>query len=124
MKSARSTIRVARVSHSEVEPGIIAVVLTGRLDVRNVPHVEEEFRRITSSGKPVIVDLSGVELMNSVGLAMLIEGANSMRACGAPMVLLNPRQRVEKVIRIASLDQMLPILSELNEAVRRIKTAA
>jgi len=119
------TIHSARLSYCEIEPGIIGVILRGRLDVRRVPQIQDEFQRITTSGrKPVIVDLSEVELMNSVGVAMLVENANTLRASGIPMILLNPRPRVERVIRIAHLDQLLPIVHDLNEALRTIKTAA
>jgi anti-anti-sigma factor len=120
-----AAIRTARLSHCEIEPGIVGVVLRGRMDVRRVPQIEGEFQRITTSGKkPVIVDLSEVDLMNSVGVAMLIESANILRANGIPMILLNPRPRVEHVIRIAHIDQLLPIVFDLSEALTKIKTAA
>lgn len=120
-----SANRSVSLSHCELEPGVIGVVLTGRLDVRRIPQIQDEFRSITTSRKkPVIVDLSDVDLMNSVGVAMLIESANTLRTSGIPMILLNPRPRVERVIRIAYLDQLLPIAYDLNEALRKIKTAA
>lgn len=122
---AKRIIRGAHLSYSDVEPGIVGVALTGRLDVRSVPQIQDEFQRITLFGKkPVIVDLSGVELINSVGLAMLIENANAMRISGMPMVLLNPQMRVERVIRMAYLDELLPIVYDLNDALRKIKPAA
>jgi|ERR1044071_2729360 len=115
----------ASISYYEIEPNIVHVSLKGRLDVRHVPSIQDEFERITTSGKkPVIVDLSGVTLMNSVGLALLIENANALRVCQIPMILLNPGPRVERVIRIACVDQFLPIVYDLNEALRKIKTAA
>jgi len=55
---------------------------------------------------------------------MLVENANILRASGIPMVLLNPKPTVERVIRIAYLDQLLPIVHDLNEALRLIKKAA
>jgi anti-sigma B factor antagonist len=126
MSSVRNLGRQAsRISSYEIEPNIICVCLKGRLDVRSIPQIQDEFQRITiSGGKPVIVDLSGVELMNSVGLAMLIDGANSLRAVRTPMILLNPGPRVEKMIRIAHVDQFLPIVHDVKEALRKIKTAA
>ena len=115
----------ARISSYEIEPNILCVRLSGRLDVRGVPQIESEFQRITTSGRnSVIVDLSEVELMNSVGLAMLIESANSLRDIGLPVILLNPGPRVARVIRIARVDQFLPIVHDLNEARKKIKAAA
>ena len=118
-------MRSIHLRYSEVEPGIGLVCLEGRLDVRAVPQIQNEFEsRTASAKKPVIVDLSGVELMNSVGLGLLMANANSLRALGAAMILLSPQPRVEKVIRMASVEQLLPIVHDLHEALSRIKRAA
>ena len=112
-------------SYFEVEAGVGCVCLIGRLDVRTVPQMERVFEFMTASQrKPVIVDLSGVELMNSIGLGMLITNANTLRFYGASMILLDPPPRVERVIRFASLDQLLPIVHSKAEALKRIKESA
>ena len=74
-------------------------------------------------GKPVIVDLSGVDLMNSIGLGMLITAANSLKVMGAHLILFNPQPKVERVIRLACVDQLLPIVYDLTHAIKSVKAA-
>jgi anti-anti-sigma factor len=115
----------ARVSYQEIDSGIGYIYLTGRLDVRTVPLIEAEFVALTAGQKKsVIVDLSGVELMNSAGLGMLISTANAMMRHGRHMALLYPKPRVERVIRIACLDMLLPIMHDLADAWIRLKTGS
>lgn len=110
-------------SYHEIDPGIGCVSLTGRLDARNVPQIEMVFEFMTTAQKkPVIVDLGGVDLMNSVGLGMLITNANALRVHGARMILLNPQRRVERVIRIACVEQLLPIVRDMAEALKRFSS--
>ena len=115
-------IRGVLMSYHEIRPGVGCVGLIGRLDVRHVPQIERLFEFMTATQKrPVVVDLSGVELLNSIGLALLISNANSLSVHKAAMILLNPQPRVERVIRMACLDQLLPIVYSVAEALRKIK---
>ena len=109
--------------YKEIDGGIGHICLSGRLDVRTVPKIEAKFA-VAAEGRSLIVDLSGVELMNSVGLGMLITHANMLRAAGRSMVLLSPSPRVEKVVRIAGLDiLLLPIVFDMPSALRIIRNA-
>ena len=69
----------------------------------------------------MIVDLSGVELMNSAGLGLLIASANMLSLYNKVMILLNPNPRVEHVIRIACLQPFLPVVFGMLEALKKIK---
>ncbi len=104
-----------------LESGVGCVSLSGRLDILGVQQIEMKFAVMTSThGKSVIVDFNNVELLTSIGLGMLISNANGLYAQGNRMVVLNPQTRVERVIRIACLDQILPIAYSLREAIELI----
>lgn len=110
------------ISYHDIESAVGCVSLAGRLDVRSVPQIEQVFESMTSlREKSVIVDLGGVELMNSVGLGMLISNANALSVHGARMILFNPQPRVAKVIRIAGVEQLLPIEYDLAAALKRCR---
>lgn len=108
------------ISYHEIDSTVGCVSLVGRLDVRNVPQVEQVFESMTAlRKKSVIVDLGGVELMNSVGLGMLISNANALSVHGARMTLFNPQPRVAKVVSMAGVEQLLPIEYDLAAALKR-----
>jgi anti-anti-sigma factor len=118
-----SKVRGIQISYCEIEPGIGYVTLQGRLDIRNVPKVELIFEAMTATQqKDVIVNLQSVELLNSVGLGMLISNGNALSALGLRMILFHPQPRVERVIRLARVDSVLPIEHDLQSALKRIKS--
>ena len=95
----------------------VHVALTGRLDITEVQAIEVKFLGFTaSSGKPAIVDLTEVTFIGSMGLGMLAGAARSLHGHGASLVLANPQELVELVLRTASLQGIMPIVRTLDEA--------
>jgi anti-anti-sigma factor len=111
-----------QIGHKEIGPDIGLIYLKGRLDIMGVQKIELKFTAFSSTQRrSVIVDLSEVELMNSVGLGMLISNAKTLKAHGKKMVLLKPDSHVETVITMAGVDELLPIEHDLTQAIARIK---
>jgi anti-anti-sigma factor len=112
----------AALKFTTLDSGVGCVSLFGRLDILGVQQIESNFAMMTSTQrKSVIIDLARVELMSSIGLGMLIVNANNLYAQGKRMVVLNPQKRVERVIRMAGLDQILPIVYSVRDAFEIIK---
>jgi anti-anti-sigma factor len=112
----------AALKFTTLESGVGCVSLFGRLDILGVQQIESNFAMMTSTQrKSVIIDLARLELMSSIGLGMLISNANNLYAHGKRMVVLNPQKRVERVIRMAGLDQILPIVYSVRDAFDVIK---
>src|SRR6185295_19225819 len=100
-----------------LESGMACVSLFGRLDVLGVQQIEASFAMITATQqKSVIIDLSRLELMSSIGLGMLIANANTLYSQGKRMIVLNPQKRVERVIRMAGINAILPIAYSVRDA--------
>jgi anti-anti-sigma factor len=111
-----------QIRHEEIESDIGLIYLKGRLDIMGVEKIELKFTAFSSTQrKSVIVDLSDVELMNSVGLGMLISNAKTLRAHGKKMVLLKPDPHVQTVVEMAGVHELLPIEHDLTKAIARIK---
>jgi anti-sigma B factor antagonist len=114
----------AALKFATLESGISCVSLFGRLDILGVQQIETNFAMMTATQRQsVIIDLARLELMSSIGLGMLISNANNLFAHGKRMVLLSPQKRVERVIRMAAVDQILPIVYSLRDAFEIIKLA-
>lgn len=110
-----------QLKHEWIAPDVGCVYLSGRLDIPGVQDVQLKFTVFTATQKkPVIVNLSDVTLITSIGLGMLIAGANALRIYGVPMVLLNPQRGVEKVLEMACVNEILPIEHDLDAALKRI----
>jgi anti-sigma B factor antagonist len=105
--------------------GIACVHLAGRLDISGVNEVSLKFTAYTvTQRKPVIIDLTEVTFITSMGIGMLISAAKGLRPHKAFLILLNPQTSVEQVIKLAGIDQILPIDHDLDSAIRRITGSA
>ena len=122
IETQENKIPRAGLRYVTLESGISYIYLSGRLDILGVQQIETKFAAlIATQRKSIIVDLNNVELLSSIGLGMLISNANSLYAHCKRMILLNPKSRVERVIRIACLDLILPISHNMHEALELIK---
>jgi len=101
------------------------VKLRGRVDLDTIGDLDREFTRQTvTRRKDVIVDMSDVDYMASIGLRMLITAAKALDKFGASMVLLNPHPDVEDVLRTAGFDKVMPIEHDLESARDALRAQA
>ena len=96
-----------------MEHGITKVSLSGRLDIEGALKIDSQFKKIAEENKNVLVDLSEVTFIASLGVHTLMNGAKATVKNGGKMVLLKPQPNVEKVLRISRVDTMMPITHDL-----------
>ena len=97
---------------------VIKLGLSGRLDTKGVDLIETRFTAVcVPKEKDVVVDMSQVEFLASMGIRMLVSVAKAMKLKGKRLVLLSPRALVTEVIVLASLDEILPIVESDAEAL-------
>jgi len=97
----------------ELENGITKVTLSGRLDIEGALKIDAEFNRAVEGKKKILVDLSDVPFIASLGIRTLITGAKATANSGGKMVLLNPQPNVERVLRTSRVDTVIPIVPDL-----------
>jgi anti-sigma B factor antagonist len=94
-----------------IEDGdITKVVLSGRLDSSGAVEIELPFNAIVTEKRAIAVDLSGVTLLSSYGVRLLLVGAKLCADKGGRLVVLRPQGHVAKVLRIARFDALAPIV--------------
>ena len=100
------------------------VKLSGRVDLAGIGDLDREFTRQTvPRRKPVLVDISDVDYIASIGLRMLVTAAKALHKFGVKMVLLNPHPDVEDVLRTAGFDKVMPIEHDYETAVETLSSA-
>lgn len=103
------------IEHSDA---LTQIALSGRLDVQGVERVELQFTSHTAARKrPAIVDLAELDFIASLGIGMLISAAKALRTHGASIVLLSPRETVERILRLSSTHRVIPIASTREQAL-------
>ena len=103
--------------YSEIEKNIKLIKLIGRLDIAGVGAIETDFSAHCSGETPrVIVDLSRVEFLASIGIRLLTLNAKSVAGRGGRMVLLNPNPEIRDVLEITGVSVIIPIYEGFESA--------
>ncbi|MCS7056282.1 MAG: STAS domain-containing protein [Thermoflexales bacterium] len=112
-----------QISMREVKPmsksdQTIAVVgLSGRFDAHEVPQVRQALMQATNRTKGhVVIDLGGVNFIDSSGLACLVQGMKYCREHGADQILCNLQQPVRIIFELTRLDRAFKIMVSVEEA--------
>jgi anti-sigma B factor antagonist len=103
--------------YSELENGIRLIKLKGELDIIGTGQIETKFAGYCAGDKVrVIVDLSEVDFLASIGIRMLTLTAKSIVSRGGKIVLLNPTPEVQHVLEVTGIPAIIPIYSHLESA--------
>ena len=88
--------------------GAIVIDVRGTLDAATVDAFGETLRSILHRQRPIalIIDLTFVTFMDSVGIGALVTGHNTARELGVRFVLRNPSEFVHRQLRITGLTEM------------------
>lgn len=103
--------------------GIKKVTLMGRMDLKGTNEIEMPFNAQISTAKvPVLVDMSEVEFLASIGIRLLLSSARALSKRGGKMAILNPQPMVEDVLQTAGIDQLLEIHHDYDEACQALSS--
>jgi anti-sigma B factor antagonist len=98
------TIRLS----ADAEPNLVQ--LFGEMDASNVQSVEAELQRLEGSDARVVLDLSGLNFIDSTGVAFLVKATRRSRSRGDGLGLLHGGEHVKRVLSICGLEDELPYL--------------
>jgi len=97
---------------------ITHLALRGRLDTAGVGQVDLRFTAHTvPRAKPLLVDISEVTFLASIGLRMLLTVAKALNSRGAKTVLLSPQPAVRDVLSLSGLEQLIPVHNDEGTAL-------
>ena len=102
--------------------GARCVQLTGRMDLKGVQSIEARFNAETGATKQsVIVDMSQVQFIASIGIRLLLTNIKQLNPIGARMIFLRPQKLVDDVLRLSGIDAVAEIVNDDAEAVKLLK---
>ena len=101
----------------EIEGGITHVVLNGRFDLKATESVDMPFSLIAGSKTSVLVDLSNVDFLASLGIRVLVTSAKTIFRRGGKLVLVAPEGNALMVLKTAGIENLIPIFPERSTAI-------
>jgi anti-sigma B factor antagonist len=103
--------------YSELNNNIRMIKLIGKLDIVGVGQIETNFAAYCSGENVrVVVDLSEVYFLASIGIRLLTFAAKSVASRGGKMVLLNPQPEIQHVLDVTGVSAIIPVYSQFEAA--------
>ena len=102
---------------SRVEPGIVVVQLTGTILLWPEGQIDVINELLDRNEKKLIVDLSGIEHMDSSGAELMFECFNTVKKAGGELRFAAAKPKVARLFQITRLDTILPFFSTVEAAV-------
>lgn len=90
----------------------------GELDLASAPQVRQEGIRILAGGsRQVVLDLAGVDFMDSMGVAVLVGLRRRLTAAGGTVRVARAGPQPRRVLELTGLDQIVAHFDDLDEAL-------
>ncbi len=98
---------------------VIARPEVAKFDLELTEQLREELKQVSSGseGKPLLLDLSMVEVVPSVTLGVLVELANRCRKDKHHLSLIRLQPKVREILRVCALDKLFTIHADEDEAL-------
>ena len=88
----------------------LVVSVAGDLDLGSAPSLEAAFRELTPFDRPVVIDLSGVDFIDSSGVRSLLAVNQIVSdAVGSPVALAGGTPATRRLIELTGIDQVFTI---------------
>ncbi len=81
------------------------VVLRGELDIATSPQLRDELVGVIADGRRIVVDLEGLDFIDSVGLGILVSGLKRSRSAGGDLELVCANRVILQPLELTGLDQ-------------------
>lgn len=90
--------------------GWAVLAVRGEVDVYTAPQFREQLIQLVEQGhRRVLVDLEGVEFLDSTGLGVLVGGLKRVRSHDGELALVCTQRRILKVLEITGLTKVFSI---------------
>ena len=103
----------------ETDSAVIAMPRVGRFDLLETDQLRDELSALTTANetRPLLIDLCKVEFLVSATLGVLTEVGTHCRDTARPLALIRVKPKVLAVLQSCSLDHLLAIHADEDEAL-------
>jgi anti-anti-sigma factor len=106
------------ISYVDVGDQLRRIEISGRLDVEGTNSVASQLVELTQAPKKgVVVDLSALKFLASIGIRALITAAKAVKQRGGKMVLVvDEGSTVMMSVKATGIDQLVPVFGDSSAA--------
>jgi len=106
------------ISHDDIGDNLRRIMITGRLDMPGTDSLASKLEELIATPKKgVVIDLTSVRFLASIGIRALIKSAKAVEQRGGKMVLVvDGGSTVMESLVATGVDQMIPVFRTTAEA--------
>ena len=94
------------------------VAVSGEIDIRTAPQLRERLNAVLDEGvTKLIVDLEGVDFMDSTALSVMVGAHKRLQRAGSGLVLVCTRPQLLRVLDLTGLSRVFTVHDELAGAL-------
>jgi anti-sigma B factor antagonist len=109
---------------SQLDNGVRLIKLTGMLDVTGVNGIDRQFiQHCEGDGVFVLVDMTRVTYLSSIGIPLLINSAKGVAARGGRLAFVNPQMNVKAVMEMTGVSHMIRVYPDVETGKSRVMNA-
>jgi anti-sigma B factor antagonist len=108
------------ISHTDVGDDLRKIVILGRLDIMGAESVADELEKLAAAPKKgVVVDVSKLKFLASLGIRALVKSAKAVEQRGGRMVLVvGNNAQVVMSLEATGVNDLIPMFKSTGEAER------
>jgi anti-sigma B factor antagonist len=101
--------------------GAPGVAVRGEVDAATGALLEEALEdAIRDSAGPFVLDLSGVDFLDSAGVSVLLRARALLGQTERPLLVVCPAGRVRRVLELVGIDDLFALYASREEAARAL----
>jgi anti-sigma B factor antagonist len=93
---------------------VTTLILSGELDLLSSPRLEEALRVLDEGARAdlelVVIDLRGLEFMDSTGLHLLLQAQQHAEESGRRLALIRGREQVHRLLSLTGMEELITIV--------------
>ena len=119
MIASRAMDPILEVGALELE-GLAGVAVRGELELASAPDLTAALDdAIRTSSGPFVIDLTGVDFLDSTGIGCLVRARALLGQQNRPLVLICPGGIARRALELTGIDELVPIYGSREELVQR-----
>ena len=99
--------------------GVLVLSPEGELDLATAPQLADAF-----ADEPIVLDLGGLDFIDSTGLATLISEGRRRTERGSPFILVRGSATTQRLFAVTGVEGLFTWASTADEAVDQARTSS
>lgn len=110
------------ISHTDIGDDLRRIVISGRLDIPGTDSIASQLEAlIAAPKKAVVVNLSGLNFLASIGIRALITSAKAVQKRGGKMALVvHAGSTVMMSLEATGVNELIPVFTNLADAEKSV----